>query len=249
MGLNARILVGADGARSTVRQILGIPFNTPKHTGIALRAYATKTTPPHSRSELELHLMSHLLPGYAWVFPIDSQSANIGLGIDAQAYRKRKRRLDDMFDRFFEEWSAKESNPAWTTPGKMKSYILPYGSQLPTLVTGRAALVGDAGSMVNPITGDGISYGMAAGNVLGEELAKGLATGADVEEALAAYELCVRQRFESHFKRNYRIKRMASRPFWINMAIRALSKNPQMMSRAVRILMEGVLTDSECGSG
>ena len=56
---------------------------------------------------------------------------------------------------------------------KEKSYLLPFASYRPSNnYEKNVALVGDASSMINPMSGEGIFYGMESGYLLAKILMK-----------------------------------------------------------------------------
>ena len=85
---------------------------------------------------------------------------------------------------------------------------LPLASRLPRLAlpAQSAALIGDAASMINPLTGEGISYGMVAGLLLGRELADAVRQGQDLGPAALRYEKDFRARFSAHFRNNVALR-------------------------------------------
>ena len=237
MAFRTRVLVGADGARSTVRRLLGVPYNTPDHTAIAIRCYAERRDRLETAPGLELHFIKTLLPGYGWVFPIDGRSANLGVGVDVPVYRKRRRRIEDLLEDFLQKWrgEAPEAKPAEVA--HRKTYILPYGSQLPALAHGTAALVGDAASMVNPLTGEGIYYGMVGARMLAAHLAEGVRQNTRVGAALARYEAEFRERFERHYRANARVKRVVASPTFTNIVVRACLRDRRILAHMIDLVM------------
>lgn len=232
--LRCRVLVGADGARSKVRQLLNVPYNAPAHTGAAARIYAA---PPHAaRAAMQLDFVRELLPAYGWFFPISAQRANAGIAIDIPRFKALGLRLGDLLARYLNGGARQGALPLASE--SYGAYLLPYGSQLPKLVHGRAALIGDAGSMINPLTGEGIFYGMYAGKILGEQLADAFAAHSpDIEDALSRYEAAFRARFARHFRLNGWMKRQTADPFTCNLVIRACERNRRTLAELIDLMV------------
>ncbi len=76
--LAGRALVGADGANSAVRRLLGVPLNPPGDLAIALRGYA-----PAGDGPLEQFIgwVPDGWPAYVWSFPTGTGLANVGYGL------------------------------------------------------------------------------------------------------------------------------------------------------------------------
>src|SRR5262249_18421987 len=121
------------------------------------------------------------------------------------------------------------------------AHILPYGSELPLLAHPhvQAALIGDAGSMINPLTGEGIFYGMFAGELLGRLLARAVAKPDfnTIATALIGYESQFRCRFERHFDLNWKIKQKVESSQWCNMVINACRKDKIVMGDLIELMM------------
>ena len=85
---------------------------------------------------------------------------------------------------------------------------LPLPSKLPPLAhpAQSAALIGNAASMINPLTGEGISYGMVAGVLLGRALADAVRRGQDLGPAALRYEKDFRARLSAHFHNNVALR-------------------------------------------
>ena len=88
----ARVVVGADGVTSSIMRALRPEpeQHVDKHRAVALRAYIEDIELyPH---EVEFFLYDDILPGYAWIFPIGENVANIGLGMRLDRFRALKKK-------------------------------------------------------------------------------------------------------------------------------------------------------------
>jgi geranylgeranyl reductase family protein len=230
--ITACYLIGADGASSRVRRLLSVPPNSEEETATALRVYARAEC---ARPDLRLDFIASLLPGYGWAFPLKDGQVNIGVGIDLPLYKARRLHLRELLRIY-----AARLGPGFDYDQRGgKSFILPYGSELPRLAHPecRAALVGDAGSMINPLSGEGIFYGMAAGRLLGEKLAGIILRSADAVRSLRDYESEFRARFAAHFAANRRMKARVRVPLWCNMAVRACQKDERVLADFLAVVM------------
>jgi menaquinone-9 beta-reductase len=233
--ITAGLLIGADGARSKVRRSLNIPANSDPHTGAAMRIYATAEG--SNFAALQLDFMQELLPAYGWLFPIGKTEANIGVGIDLDRYKRKRHHLKEILRRY----QAKLGSQIAYDDTSSLAYILPYGSELPGLAypEEQAALIGDAGSMINPLTGEGIYYGMFAGELLGRLLAGAIEKPdfGRAATALMEYESQFRRRFKRHFDLNWKIKKKVDNSHWCNMVINACRKDKMVMGELIELMM------------
>ena len=143
-------------------------------------------------------------PGYAWIFDSGSQVVNVGLGTELVAYKAQKRRLPEVLASYLSQLGGDFD----LDQASVHSAPLPLASRLPRLAlpAQSAALIGDAASMINPLTGEGISYGMVAGLLLGRELADAVRQGQDLGPAALRYEKNFRARFTAHFRNNVALR-------------------------------------------
>ncbi|MGH6848365.1 MAG: geranylgeranyl reductase family protein [Methylocella sp.] len=242
--ITADVLAGADGARSRVRRALNVPDNSDRHTGTAVRIYASSAS--SNFDALQIDFLRELLPAYGWLFPIDKTRANIGVGIDLDRYKRKRRHLREIL-RCYQK---KLGSHIGYDEMSYLAYILPYGSELPRLAhpEEQAALIGDAGSMINPLTGEGIFYGMFAGELLGRLLARALEKPdfSTIAAALIGYESQFRLRFRRHFDLNWNMKKKVEIPQWCNMVINACRKDKIVMGDLIDLMM-GDKKDIEFG--
>jgi menaquinone-9 beta-reductase len=234
--ITADMLVGADGARSKVRRLLGVPMNSDRHTGTAVRIYAEAEK--GNFDALQIDFDKSLLPAYGWLFPIDKKRANIGIGMDLDNYKKKKVHLEELLDSY-----KKSLNGGIVyDDSSYSAYILPYGSEMPRLAHPgkKAALIGDAGSMINPLTGEGIFYGMFAGELLGSSIAPHLCeqtSRVKFDLALMDFESQFRRRFTSHYRTNWSMKEKVEVPWWCDMVVNACKKDQVVLATLIDLMM------------
>ncbi|MEV6863730.1 NAD(P)/FAD-dependent oxidoreductase [Streptosporangium subroseum] len=158
--VNARAVVAADGANSTVRRLIGIPATPEKHTAIAVRGYADL---PAADDDAQLIAMQEDgWPAYAWSFPIGDGTANVGFGmllprLHATGLPGREV-LHGRLAELLPHLPARD----------LRAHHLPLSPGRPRPGVGRVMLVGDAAGLINPLTGEGIYYALVSGRLAGE---------------------------------------------------------------------------------
>ena len=237
--ISARAVIAADGANSRVRSFLKVARNSSRLTGIAIRAYGNSQYESKANS-LIFEWSDRLLPAYAWYFPTSSEVVNVGLGLVVHDSQRRKFRLRENLGQFVKLLESRKL--PLTDIRDERSYLLPHGARLPQLAHGRVMLIGDAGSMINPLSGEGIFYGMFAGADVGRTFAS-LDSTSKVEDAFAAAERRFRKRFTWHYRSNYVASVMLRSRRWASLVIRAAGRDPKVLTSGVQLLFgEGRLS-------
>lgn len=230
----ADVLIGADGATSRVRRLLGQPFNHEKHVSVSMRVLAS--TQPEFPARQELNVEERLpIPGYAWNFATGCGIVNVGFVCDTPTYKAHGRHLREIL----ETYKGLLSHSFAYDETTRHSQILPLASQMPAFAHPKlqAALIGDAASMINPLTGEGIFYGMEAGLRLGRGLARAPKTQEGRAQALLAYERDFRRQFTSHFRGNYYLRKLIGKPTLFDRMLRAGARDSQLCCHCIEYMM------------
>lgn len=109
-----------------------------------------------------------MIPGYFWIFPLPNGEANVGLGMKTQAISDQKVNLKKEMlnlienDPIFKE-RFKDAEPI--TP--IQGYGLPLGSKKVPLSGEGFIICGDAGYLIEPLTGEGIGEALVSGRYAG----------------------------------------------------------------------------------
>lgn len=242
------LVVGADGAYSGVRRAMGVERPAMRHTHIAMRAYGTVTHPDKPVSDtLRFDFLETLLPVYGWVFPLPDDGANLGVGIPVEHLKRQTARhgrtLRDLFDLYVEDLERR----GFTVSGleRVATHQLPHAAaRTPMTARGRSAvLLGDAAATINPLSGEGIFYGMAAGVQLAEHLgaldrAGETWRGAGLAAALTGFERAHRRRFGRHYRECYLAQQLMRSRFWAGIATRAVAASDDAMAHVALMLFD-----------
>ncbi len=243
--LHARLLVGADGAYSVVRRDLGVAKASDRSTLIAVRSYCRLDLSKVSASaavetgygiddSLRFDFVEEYLPTYGWVFPVSSTVANVGVGLPMTLFQQRGVHTKELLSHYLTHLRSR-GYPV-SAPSEIRAHHLPHGAELPRLTHQHAVLIGDAASMINPISGEGIFYGMAAGLMLAEQLAHWV--DGDPERHVAAFEASYRQRFSRHFASCVRAAKILSSRWRARSVIKAAARNRRVMDDIALMLFD-----------
>jgi geranylgeranyl reductase family protein len=179
----AKVVICADGANGHTARALGIPDD--RDFGVALEGNIPHDVVPPELYQGRLVLELGVLPGgYGWVFP-KGDHVNVGVG----GWAKEAPTLRAHLSRFCREYDLDENRLE-----AVRGYRLPLLKPTTVLARGRAALIGDAAGLVDPLSGDGIYEAFLSGKLIAKatmDVLEGRADGlepyaAEVRRALAS---------------------------------------------------------------
>lgn len=218
--IEARLVIGADGASSLVARALGWPLPAPEHRGVAIRGYVQRRGP--MAPVAELYFLKPILPGYAWFFPASAETVNVGVGIRSDFYKRQGRHLREMLAQFLAMPAIAERVVAGSLH-ETSSWALNLGSQPGSRVFDGALLAGDAGAFVDPLVGAGIHTALITGQLAGEVALAALRSGDLSRRGLAAYDRRWRALLERDFRLEHALQRVVARaPALVDLAAAVL---------------------------
>ncbi|MBE7531498.1 MAG: NAD(P)/FAD-dependent oxidoreductase [Chloroflexi bacterium] len=212
--IRARLVLAADGATSVISRALQPQRPPDVHRAVALRAYMEDLeVRPH---QVEFFLHREILPGYAWIFPMDAQKANIGLGMRLDKFRQQQLSLEQLLENFLALPFMKERIRGNGRLHDVATWQLNFGSQkrLQRAFDG-ALLLGDAGWLIDPLTGGGIENGMMSALLAAQTAHQALQQGDFSRRMLHGYERACQAALWPVMRRSYLIQRWVLRYPWL----------------------------------
>ena len=175
----AKAIIGADGVESWVARWAGIDSSVSLGQ-IESCAQSLVAGVDVEEDRMEFYLGKEIAPGgYAWVFPKGGGTANVGLAVTPDGTPKKARGLLDRFlQKRFSGFRVIES----TMGG------VPQFDRKKCLVRKNMLLVGDAGRLVDSLSGAGISNALLSGKIAGETTSRFIKEGGSSFSELKAYE-------------------------------------------------------------
>ena len=222
------MVIGCDGAHSVLnRKITGTRLDPEHHCG-AVRAYYSNVSgiPDHT---FEIHLVKDLLPGYFWIFPVKNNLANVGLGILSAEISKRRIDLRASLQRVVEEIpyiSDRFKNAERI--GKIEGFGLPLGSRKVPMSGDRFMLCGDAASLIDPLSGEGIGQAIVSGRYAGWHAKKCFDQNNFSAGFMKQYDAQVYQKFWSRHRKNHIIQKLMNSEWLLNGVFNAALKSRLM---------------------
>jgi menaquinone-9 beta-reductase len=211
--LTGKIIIGCDGATSTVRKKL-LP-STPNldYYCTSVRAYY-KNIVGIPENTIEIHLFKSILPGYFWIFPMRDQLANVGMGIPASKQLKNKISIHQLFEKIITEDLSERFKNAELT-GEIKGSNLPLWSGKRPISGSNFMLCGDAISVVDPLSGEGIGPAMMTGRYAGWQAIKCFEKNDFTGIFMSQYDNTVWRKFNSDYNKRQLIQRLLNKNSWI----------------------------------
>lgn len=159
---DAPLVVAADGIGGFAGEGMKAHQNA-----VARRQYFKNVDGPNQQ---DIHVfitkdMNEHGAGYGWVFYFGDGRANVGAGVSTKSLVRSGRNLKDYFDRFLEEPRIAGWLAGTEPEGPAKSWSLKMGMWGAKRYTQGLLMVGDAGSMIHPISGEGVGYALESGRL------------------------------------------------------------------------------------
>ncbi|WP_019901835.1 NAD(P)/FAD-dependent oxidoreductase [Salinispora arenicola] len=217
--ITAQAVVGADGAGSVVRRALGHRPNPDRHLALAIRGYAPA---PSGRPEQLIVTSATRWPAYAWSFPIGDGRANVGYG---EVLRGESLTRGHLLERLGALLPGVD--PAAVTA--LRAHHLPLSTHRPVPGRGRAVLAGDALSLINPFTGEGIFYALLSGTLAGAAASRA------PEHAARRYAEALRRRLGGHLRHSSVAAWLARRRSVVDAAVWAANRDDQVYRAVIEL--------------
>jgi geranylgeranyl reductase family protein len=220
------LLIACDGAHSICNKHFPEHKLDPDHYCGGIRAYYQGVKGMHSSNFIELHFLKELLPGYFWIFPLPNGMANIGAGMLTKSISRKKINLKDAMLKAIAQNPAISSRFAGAKMiGKIEGWGLPLGSKRRALSGNRILLCGDAASMIDPFSGEGISNAMYCGMRAAEVVKMAVEQQDFSNPTLKAYDDMVYNRLWSELKLSHTLQKLCNYPWLFNFVVNKASRN------------------------
>ncbi len=173
-----KIVIAADGIMSRTAGDFGI--NTVLNVRHLESCCQYEMTGVERESCIELYFGNEIAPkGYAWVFPKEGDTANVGIGIlPTKAEHTARVYLDKFVNHLNLSGKIVEINAGG----------VPVSGPLKQTYADNLLIAGDAARMANPVSGGGIHTAMLSGKFAGETAVEAVQNGKYTKNDLKKYE-------------------------------------------------------------
>jgi geranylgeranyl reductase family protein len=209
---------------------------------VARRQYFRNVEGP-DRQNLQVFItedMNSSGAGYGWVFYLGDGTANVGAGVSTAALARTGRNLKDFYDRFLEEPQMVEWLQNATPEGPPRSWSLKMGMWGAKRYGQGVMAVGDAGSMIHPISGEGVGYAIESGRLAASWAHEAHARDDFSASVLSGYERQLKARRAREHLSGYALVNLVPNMMMIEPLFKACEKD----QAARRTLVEAFTGDS-----
>lgn len=233
---SSKLIIGCDGAHSEVRKnLLGNSID-PKHYCGAVRGYF-QGIENVKEGMMEIHLFKQLPYAYFWIFPLPDGWANAGLGMLSEKIAAQKINLRKaMHELISGNYRIASRFKNAIMNGEITGFGLPLGSLRSKLSGNRFMLCGDAGSLIDPATGEGIGNAILSGMLAARQVVKCFEKNDFSQKQLSGYDYEVYRRLGKEFRNKQRLQQLiGSKPYLADWAISAAQKFPWLRKQMQKL--------------
>jgi geranylgeranyl reductase family protein len=192
--LASRLVVGADGAESMIARSFDQRRTDRRYIGVSQRAYVEGVE--IDGGEAAIWFDADIYPGYAWMFPMPGGRANVGVGLLSETCDRHGLSTPKAFRAGIRKLQLGHPGCARVEVASrpLGGVVKMYGGAGRNHFDG-GVLIGDAGSFVDPMTGEGITQGMESAVIGSRTVLAALEQG--------RFDAAFLSRFERDFRRYF----------------------------------------------
>jgi flavin-dependent dehydrogenase len=237
--VQARLVILATGVTTTLLRRMGV-LKTMPPLMLAARAYfdGLAALP----NQMQIHFAGVPLPGYGWVFPLSTSSANVGAIVFRSQRTVKSRRVTGRgaFDALLQTPLLRQMLAPAQQIGPVKGYPLRVDFTSAPTFSERVLIVGEAAGLVNPLTGEGIDYALESG-VLAAEHAMALFDRGDFSlRSLATYDAVLRRRYQRLFVLCRRLRLIYNNPAILSRCLAMATRRQEFEQLFTTIIVDNV---------
>jgi menaquinone-9 beta-reductase len=198
VNLKSRLLIGADGHDSLIAQTLRGSAWPENYKATVIRGYFENVT--GAANQACVFFNNEDFVGYSWIFPVDMNRANVGIGLlcNSSPQPKPPQELLELHTK--NDAGMRERLENASLRGEVKASELDMYDPLMPLVSDRVMLVGEAAGLVNGFNGEGTYFALLSGRWAAEAAVACIIKDDLSQAALSVYSRRVEDEWGYGFK-------------------------------------------------
>ncbi len=235
----AEIVIGACGAASRLFRDLAPRKKDLRNHATGIRQYYDGVAGVHPGNYLDIYFLKKFMPGYLWVFPLPNGQANVGAGIRTDILKKKKITLKKVLEIALAENPQLAERFAHARPiSGVAAWDLPLHTKKVPLSGNRFLLTGDAASLVDPFTGEGVGNALWSGFAAAEHIEKAMQANRYDKEFNLAYDRFVYNKLWKEMKLVAPIQPLLNNPWLFRMAMNHIAGNKFLKKSITKMIYD-----------
>lgn len=187
--------------------------------------------------DIEIHFVDTVIPGYFWLFPVSQNVTNVGIGMVMSLMDKQGKKLKAMQKDVIENHPifSPRFKDAKFIEGSGKGWQLPFGSprkgadmQPRRMAGNNIRLVGDAASLVDPFSGEGVGNALLSGKLASDHIID--------QRPYEDYQQEIWEVLGPELTNSLRMQNMSRKKWLINWFVGKASKKPEIQEMMTEMI-------------
>ena len=187
--------------------------------------------------DIEIHFVDSIIPGYFWLFPVAEGVVNVGIGMVMGLLDKQKKKLKALQAEVIADHPLFKERFANATmvDGSAKGWQLPFGSprkgesHQPRRAAGCGIrLVGDAASLVDPFSGEGVGNALVTGEIAARHILEQRPEDAYMQEVWTM--------LGKELTNSYRMQKLSRKAWLLNWFVGKAGRKPALQEMMTEMI-------------
>lgn len=211
----SKLLIGCDGASSLIRrQLTNYTMDASVYCA-SIRTYYDNVKDV-KKDTFEVYFSPLYPEGYLWIFPSFDDQVNVGFCLLKMSVNKSKIKLKETIDEIInEDPKLRERFKDAKQFGEVKGWSIPTGYGKYPIYGNRFMLCGDAASLADPLTGEGIGPAIVSGRIAAKHAIKCFEANDFSEKFISTYHLQIEDKFGRMHKKRAKFNKVIFSKKWI----------------------------------